>query len=80
MNDLSKELATFQKHLPDLLGRAEGKFALVIGDEVVGTFDTYADAVQDGYEKNGLTPFLVKRISQIEESASFSRPLVLCQA
>lgn len=77
--DLERELAAFHAALPELLSE-EGKFALVIGDDVVSTFESYADAIQAGYAKAGLTPFLVKKITRIEEVASFSRPLALCLA
>ena len=79
MNELAKENQTYLRLLPTLLAE-EGKFALILGDNVVGTFDTYADAIKVGYEKAGLTPFLVKRITQVEDSVSFSRPLILCRA
>ncbi len=78
MSNLQRENAAFQKALPELLAQ-EGKFALVIGDEIVGTYAAYSDAIQAGYSKAGLTPFLVKKITQIEDSISYSRPLQLCR-
>jgi hypothetical protein len=39
----------------------EGKFALVHDGQVVGTFDTYADALSEGYRFFKLEPFLVKQ-------------------
>jgi hypothetical protein len=78
-NSLEKETAVFKRELPRLLAE-EGKFALIIGDSVIGTFESYSDALQAGYAKAGLGPFLVKRISSIDEAAHFTRPLILCQA
>lgn len=78
MSDLQRELETFKKELPRLLGEsgAQGKFALIIGDEVLGTFESYADALQAGYQRAGLTDtFLVKKISTAETVAYFSRDL-----
>ena len=46
------------------------------GDDVLGIYDSYQDALTAGYEKVGLDPFLVKRISAIESVAYFSRELV----
>lgn len=77
---LEAETAAFKRELPNLMSQ-EGKFALVIGDQVVGTFETYADAVQAGYAKVALErPFLVKKITTIEEAAHYSRPLRACRA
>jgi hypothetical protein len=74
---LEKEQQTYVRELPSLLALA-GKFALVHGDAVAGTFDTYADALNVGYEKFGLEPFLVKQIMAVEQIQCFSRDLRLC--
>jgi hypothetical protein len=58
---LEKELATYRRALPAMLDQ-EGKFAVVEGDQVIGSWQTHADALQAGYERFGLHPFLVKRI------------------
>ncbi len=62
---LEKELETYQANLQQLLAE-EGKFVVIHGTVVVGFFDTYADAIQAGYEKCGLEPFLVKQVYEIE--------------
>lgn len=78
-NALVKELATYQAKLPELLGSV-GKFALVKGDEVVGVYDTYADALKIGYGRFKLEPFLVKQIAPSEKIHFFTRELDLeCQ-
>lgn len=71
---LKRELDTFNKLLPSLADK-EGKFALVFSEELLGTYDSYADALAAGYEKAGLKPFLVKRISATESVSYFSRDL-----
>lgn len=71
-NKLEHELAAYRKALPGLLAQ-EGKFVLVVGDSVVNTFDSYADALKAGYAAAGLAPFLVKRISGTETIAFFTR-------
>ncbi len=58
------EIDTYICHLPELL-QQQGKFALIKGAEVVGTFDSYRDAVTAGYQRFKLEPFLVKRIAAI---------------
>jgi hypothetical protein len=41
---------------------------LIHGGEVVGTFDTYADALTEGYKLFKLEPFLVKQIQAVEQA------------
>lgn len=77
---LEKEINTFTKELPALLKGSEGRFALVVGDHLEGVFDSYADAMQQGYKVAGLDhPFLVKKISMLGDSAYYSRPLNTCR-
>jgi len=72
MNALEKELATYRDKLQSLLPEA-GKFALIHDSEVVGTFDTYADALTEGYKVFGLNPFMVKQIEAIEQAHFIAR-------
>lgn len=74
---LEKELRTYAEKLPELLAE-QGRFVLICGDDVLGTFAAYEDALAAGYEKCGVRPFLVKRISAIEQVNFFSRSLELC--
>ena len=71
-NKLEKELATYTENLSDLLSRA-GKYVLIKGDHIEGTYDSYADALQAGYKEFGLEPFLVKQIAPTERILSFTR-------
>jgi len=74
MPDLEKELATYKKHLPELLGH-EGKFVLIHGEHVIDIYSSYEDALKAGYEKTGVHSFLVKKISGVESVGCFSREL-----
>ncbi len=74
---LKTELETYKNLLPSLKEK-EGKFALISGDELLGTFDTYSDALDEGYREKGLDPFLVKKISSIEIISYFTRDLHSC--
>jgi hypothetical protein len=51
----------------------EGKFVLIRGNEVAGTFDTYADALSEGYKLFKLKPFMVKQIEAIEQAHFIAR-------
>lgn len=74
---LEKEIQTYTDKLPELLAE-EGRFVLIGGTEVLGTFAAYEDALAAGYAQCGLRPFLVKRISAVEPIHRFTRPLGLC--
>ncbi len=74
MSALEKELETYESLLPTLKAD-EGKFALIHGAVLLGTFDSYEDALNIGYERCGLKPFLVKRIKANESVAYFSRDI-----
>jgi hypothetical protein len=69
---LEKELETYTQKLPELKAH-EGKFVLIRGDEVVDVFTSYEDAIKQGYARFKLEPFLVKRISSIEQAQFISR-------
>jgi hypothetical protein len=68
---LANELHTFAAHKLELLAHAEGKFALVHDDEVVGVYDTENDAIAEGYRRFGNVPFLVKQVVQVEVPQRF---------
>ncbi len=61
---LERELATYERKRRELAELA-GKFVLVHGDDIVGCFGTYDDAIKAGYQQFGLEPFLVKRIETV---------------
>jgi len=69
---LEKELATYKAKLPELKAQA-GKYVLIHGEEVIGIYSAYDDALKEGYEKFGLDPFLVKRIEAVEQAHFISR-------
>ena len=77
---LEKELETYKKELPNLLPRA-GKYALIQGDKVSGIWETYPDALQEGYRIFGLKPFLVKQIQAVDFIHHMTRDVrPLCQS
>lgn len=68
MHVLDKELAYFNKHKGEWVKNHPDKYALVKGEELVGTFDTAETAVTEGAKRFGSAGFLVRRISQTEEN------------
>lgn len=79
MAALEREMATYSQSLPTLQSNA-GKYVLIKNDDIVGVYDTYADALKVGYERFRLEPFLVKQIAPEERVLQFTRELdVACQ-
>src|SRR5262245_47980166 len=64
LEPLATELATYFRHLPELLSDPSevGRYVVVRGDQVCGTWDTYRDALQYGYERFGTDAFLAQKI------------------
>jgi hypothetical protein len=69
---LEKELETYKLRLPELMSH-QGKFVLIKGDRVVGTYTSYEDAIKEGYNEFKLEPFLVKQISPLEQAQFITR-------
>lgn len=68
---LRDELATYEKHRDELLGRAEGKYVLIKGEDIAGEFESKMDAVMIGYQRYGNVPFLVKHVVRVETPLRF---------
>ena len=73
---LKSELQTYEAKKAELVGKFQGKFALVKGNEVVDVFDTKFDATRQGYKRFGNVPFLVKQIVEVETPLSFTSNLL----
>lgn len=69
---LEREFATYQKNLEDWTEH-EGKHVLIKGEDVIGFFSSYDDAIKSGYEKFGLGTFLVKQVTTLEQVHFISR-------
>lgn len=67
-NPLQEEYRYYESIKANLIGKSKGKFALVKGKELVGTFDTDQDAYKAGLLKYGNTPFLIIRITEVDET------------
>lgn len=58
INAFEKELPTLRKKLP------VGTYVLFVGSRFMGNFKSYSEALEAGYQKAGMVPFLVKQISR----------------
>ncbi len=73
---LETELKTYEQHREDLLGRHEGKYVLIHGEQLVGTFESETDAINVGYDHFGNVPILVKKIERVEIPITFGGGLL----
>jgi hypothetical protein len=69
---LHTELDVFERLRLSLLKRAPGKYALVKGNDLVGTFGSEAEAIREGYLRFGNEPFLVKHIVEADVPLNFT--------
>ena len=77
---LKTEIETYLREKDRLVAESAGKYVLIHGTYVIGVWDTYEDALKEGYERFLLKPFLVKHIEAIEKVHFFTRDLSLCQS
>ncbi|MBS3080916.1 hypothetical protein J4221_05570 [Candidatus Pacearchaeota archaeon] len=73
---LSEELETYDKHKAELLKESVGKYVLIKGKDIINIFDTQNDAIKVGIDKFGNTPFLVKKIEEVESKQNFTSNLI----
>lgn len=74
---LEREIETYRRKLPELLAD-KGKFVVIHGEEVAGIFDGYEDALTVGYERYGSDAFLVRKISDTEQTLNSPRRMQPC--
>ncbi len=75
---LENELQYYRIHMIDMLGVNdvnEGKYVVIKNNEAAGIFDSFDDALDEGYKRFGLVPFLVKKLEKNESILYFSRPV-----
>jgi hypothetical protein len=63
---LKDELRTFESRRDELLGTSLGRWVLIHDGDLVGAFETQADAINIGYQRFGNVPFLVKQVVPVE--------------
>jgi hypothetical protein len=75
---LAIELKTYEQHKDELLQHGEGKYVLIAGETIIGTYDTKLDAVAAGHQQVGPGPFLVKKIERVEKPVRILVPGYPC--
>lgn len=59
---LEQELAFYEERRQELLAVSAGRFALIKGRELIGTFPTLQDAYRQAVDRFGNTPILIRQI------------------
>jgi hypothetical protein len=72
--EFMREMQTYQRNAAKFAGQ-EGKFAVILGDELLDVLASYEDALKVGYGRDPKGHFLVKKISRAEPVYFFSRDI-----
>ena len=67
INMLKIELDFFEQHRQEWFEHHAGKIAVIHGTTVYGFYDNYENALQVGYDRCGLTLFLLREVSLEDE-------------
>jgi hypothetical protein len=71
------EQQTYERNKDRLLAEGEGQYAVILGNDVMGPYSTYADAFNQGVNAfGGGSKFLIKRILR-NEPVSFVPPVAV---
>ena len=62
MRVLDREIAAYTKMRDQLEADHFGEWAVVYGDELVGTYDTLEDAAQVAFKRFGRGPYLIREV------------------
>lgn len=79
---LKAEIAYYDEHAKELLLTYPNRFVLIHGDELIGTFESHAEAVGEGVRRYGRGPFLVRRTGEKQRvltAPALSLGLLQCQ-
>lgn len=77
--DLGLEQRTYEDQLDTMLREHEGQYVVIKGSDLKHFSTTYEDALDWGYDEFGLESFFVKRVSQDQDVAHFTRDLGPCR-
>ena len=57
-----RELEAYRQRKPGLLAHAEGRYVVLVGDEMIGPYRSHSEAEEAGYSRFGLGPLLIKQV------------------
>ena len=63
-------------HQEELAKKYPGRFVVIYGEQVIGGYDSYEEAVRTGQEFCGAGPFLVRNVHRPEEEETLTVPVI----
>ncbi len=75
---LQEEIETYEKEKKRLVEQSNGKYVLIKGSQIVAVLESQKDALQLGITKFGNSPFLVKKIEDVEQPQNYTSNLIKC--
>lgn len=74
-----RESATYARLKTELLATAEGKYVVIVGDEMVGPENGYGNALRAGYRRFGPGPLYVKQVLAEEPVDEIPGDVIPCR-
>jgi hypothetical protein len=65
---LETEIPTYEAKLEELRKHHSGKFVVIHGEDVIGSFDTFENAATEAVLKFGRGPYLIRQVDAPEPS------------
>lgn len=62
MQSLTKEIAAYESMLEELESEHLGEWAVVRGEELIGTYESFELAADDAVQRFGRGPYLIREI------------------
>jgi hypothetical protein len=75
-----RERQVFGERRRELLASSEGKYVVVVGDRMIGAFETEDEAERSGYDTFGLGPLYIKRVLAAEPIAELRPGVNPCRS
>ena len=79
---LKAEIAYYDEHSKELLLKYPNRFVLIHDDQLIGDFESRAEAVAEGVRRYGRGPFLIRRTGDkqiVLTAPALSLGLLQCQ-
>ena len=73
MPSLDTEFQFYKKNKPDLLAKYEDKYVVIVGESVIGSYDSYQEAVTITAKTHKPGTFFVQLVTAEDEVAILSR-------
>jgi hypothetical protein len=68
VNSLEKAFDYYKRHQAELVSKYAGRFIVIVNDEVIGSYETEADAITSALKEYRLGDFLVQPVGSGEQN------------